>query len=62
MEKRLLNIQELCDYTGLGKTKIREILKRPSNSFTVKIGNRTYVDKEKFDAFLEQCMKYNIAI
>lgn len=31
MEKRLLNIQDLCDYTGLGKTKIREILKRPSN-------------------------------
>ena len=33
MDKILLNINELCSYTGWGKTKAREILKRPNSPF-----------------------------
>ena len=62
METRLLNIQELCEYTGWGKTKVREILKRPDSTFTIKMGNRLYADKALFDKYLDNCAKYQISI
>ncbi len=51
-EKALLNVKDICDYLGLGKTKVRELLGNPSNGFTVRIGNRLYAHKGKLDAWL----------
>lgn len=62
MEKILLSLNEVCEYTGFGKTKAREILKRPDSNFTIRIGNRLYVDKELFDSWLKKCAKYQIKI
>lgn len=62
MEKALLNISELSSYTGWGKTKIREILKRPDSPFTVRMGNRLYANKKLFDEYLDKCAKYQIEI
>ena len=62
MEKCLLSLNELCEYTGLGKTKLREILKRPDSTFTVILGNRLYANKEKFDEYINNCTKYQIKI
>ena len=62
MDKVLMDIKETCEYTGLGKTKIREILKRPDSTFTVVIGNRLYANKKKFDEYLDKCTKYHIKI
>lgn len=62
MEKRLLTVKELCEYTGWGQTKVREIMKRPNGYFTVRMGNRLYADKDSFDKYLEKCIKYNIKI
>ena len=62
MEKMLMSLKEVCEYTGWGETKVREILKRPTSKFTVILGNRLYVNKKKFDDYLEQCAKYNIPI
>ena len=62
MDKILLNINELCSYTGWGKTKAREILKRPNSPFTVCMGNRLYANKKLFDEYLEKCAKYQITI
>ena len=45
MDKILLNMKEICEYTGLGMTKVREIVKIDTSNFTVRIGNRLYVDK-----------------
>ena len=42
--KILLNIQELCDYLGIGQTKARELLKG-YNGFGIQIGNR-WIDNE----------------
>jgi len=61
MEKKFLTIKEICDYTGWGETKVREIVKR-ENNFTIKMGNKYFIDKKKFDDFLENCMKYQIGI
>lgn len=62
MEKALLNITEICEYTGWGKTKVREILKRPDSQFTVRMGNRLYANKKLFDEYLDRCAKYQIEI
>ena len=62
MDKILLTVKEVCGLTGWGQTKVREILKRPNNGFTVRMGNRLYVNKQKFEAYLDKCARYNITI
>ncbi len=62
MDKVLLNLKEVCEYTSWGMTKTREILKRPESRFTVRVGNRLYVNKELFDEYLVKCAKYQIDI
>lgn len=62
IKPRFLSLKQVCQYTGWGETKVRELLKRPSSTFTIRFGNRLYVDKVKFDAFLEHCETYRIPI
>lgn len=50
--KALLNVTEMCEYLGLGKTKTRELLADPKNKFTVRIGNRIYAHKGNLDKWL----------
>lgn len=52
-EKVLLTVKELCDYLGIGETKVRAILSEPSNNFTVRIGRRIYAHKERVDQWLD---------
>lgn len=51
-ERGLLNINGLCDYLGIGKTKARELLKG-RNGFGVQIGNRWYANKKKLDEWID---------
>ncbi|MGC6174039.1 excisionase [Lacrimispora sp. 38-1] len=53
MNKALLNLDEFCEYLGIGKTKARELLHDPKNKFTVRIGSRLYAHKKKLDEWLE---------
>lgn len=46
MDKKLLNIKEICEYLGIGETKARELV-RGHNGFGVRIGNRWYADKKQ---------------
>ncbi len=62
MEKILLTVQEVCELTGWGQTKVREIIKRPDTNFTIKMGNRLYVNKKNFESYLDRCAKYHITI
>lgn len=62
MDKIFMSLKEVCEYTGWGKTRVRELLRRPSSTFTVRFGNRLYVDKKKFDAYLEKCERLHISI
>jgi len=62
IDRELLNVKQVCDYTGWGATKVREIIKRPDSTFTIRLGNRLYVDKNKFDEFLDRCIRYQIRI
>lgn len=51
-EKALLNINEICEYLGIGKTKARELLHDRHNGFAVRIGNRLYAHKGRLDDWL----------
>lgn len=62
MDKCLLSLKEVMELTGWGMTKAREILKRPDNKFTVRVGNRLYVNKKAFINYLDECAKYQIDI
>lgn len=53
VNKALLNLDEFCEYLGVGKTKARELLHDPKNRFTVRIGSRLYAHKKKLDEWLE---------
>ena len=61
MEKILLTIKEVCELTGIGKTKAREII-TGDNDFSIKIGNKWYVNKNMFIEYINKCMKYRIDI
>ena len=61
-EKILMSLKEVCQYTGWGETKVREILKRPNSKFTIRLGNRLYVNKKMFDEYLRRCAEYQITI
>ena len=52
MEKCLLSVKEMMEYTGLGDSSIRKILNDPKCEFTVRIGNRLYANKKLFDEWL----------
>ncbi|MDD7078775.1 MAG: helix-turn-helix domain-containing protein [Lachnospiraceae bacterium] len=51
--KKLLNVNEVCDYLGIGQTKARELL-RGHNGFGIQIGNRWYANKNKLDAWIDR--------
>lgn len=53
MDKKLLNIKEICEYLGIGETKARELV-RGHNGFEVRIGNRWYADKKQLDRWIEK--------
>ena len=52
-----MSIKEVCEYTGWGMNKTREILKRSDSDFTIRVGNRLYVNKKLFDDYLVKCAK-----
>lgn len=52
IDKKLLDIKELCEYLGIGQTKARELV-RGHNGFGVQIGNRWYANKSKLDAWID---------
>lgn len=53
--KKLLNITEVCLYLGIGENSVRNILNKPKNPYTVKLGNRLYANKEMLDKWCNQC-------
>lgn len=53
-EKALLGVKELMKYTGLGENRVRSLLRDPRSTFTIRVGNRLYANKKKFDQWLDQ--------
>lgn len=57
MDKALLTINELCEYLGIGQTKARQLAADPKNNFTLRIGKKIYIHKERLDEWLLEQIK-----
>lgn len=62
MEKRLYSLKEFVHYTGFGSTKAREIARRHESDFTIRLGNKIFIDIEKFNIYMERCREFGIPI
>lgn len=61
-DKMLLSIKEVMEMTGLGEKKVRQMLKSPTSTFTVRNGNRLYAHKELFKDYIEKCAKFHLTL
>lgn len=53
-DKPLLTLKEFCIYLGIGQTKARELIKSKDCTFSLKIGNRWYINKRLLDKWLSK--------
>ena len=61
-KKKLLTIDEFCEYVGIGKTKAREMISNPCCKYVVRIGRRVFVHKELFDEELKKTAKFQLTM
>ncbi|MEI8198738.1 MAG: hypothetical protein WCG21_01650 [Eubacteriales bacterium] len=52
--KKLLNVEEVMLYLGIGETAARNMLNKPGNSYTVKWGSRLYANQTKLNLWIDQ--------
>lgn len=52
-EKACLTIEEAAEYTGIGRTKLRSMLRQKKCPFSIPNGNQRLIVREKFDAYLK---------
>ena len=60
--KMLLSVKDIMEITGLGEKKVREILKNPVSTFTVRNGNRLYAHRKLFEEYMEKCAKFHLTL
>lgn len=53
VDKKLLNVKEICAYLGIGQTKARELLTKRDNPFTVRLDGRLYANKMMLDKWID---------
>ncbi len=56
-EKYMLTVDEAVQYFGIGEKKIRTLIAENINTgycFTVQIGNKSLINRQKFENFLNQ--------
>ena len=60
--KMLLSIKDIMEITGLGEKKVRQMLKNPTSTFTIRNGNRLYAHKKLFEEYMEKCAKFRLTL
>lgn len=56
-EKYMLTVDEAVQYFGIGEKKIRNLIAENNGTdlcFTVQIGNKSLINRRKFEEFLNQ--------
>ena len=51
-DKILITVNEACERTGLSEKTMRILMK--NNTFMVRIGRRTLIDKKKFQKWIDR--------
>ncbi|MGI6017541.1 MAG: molybdate-binding protein [Marvinbryantia sp.] len=60
MDDTLMTFEEFCEYLKIGKTKGRELIKKPTCRYVVRIGRRVFIHKEFLDEELKKNAKYRL--
>lgn len=50
--KLCLTLAEAVEYSGIGRSTIEAMLKDPDCKFLLKVGNRRYIKRQLFEAYL----------
>lgn len=56
-KKYMLTVEEATQYFGIGEKKIRNLIAENIDTdlcFTIKIGNKSLINRKKFEEFLNQ--------
>lgn len=56
-QKRLLTLEEASDYSNIGPTTLRKLVKDPRCTFTIHNGNRILIKKQEFDEFISNAIE-----
>ena len=54
VERKLLDIENLCVYLSIGETQARKMLKSKDCQFSLRIGNRLYANKDVLDKWIDE--------
>lgn len=52
-EKACLTIEEAAEYAGIGRTKLRSMLRQKKCPFSIPNGNQILIVRKKFDAYIK---------
>ena len=52
-DKINLSVKEASAYSGIGETKIRELLREKGCPFLLKIGNKNLVKRKEFEKYID---------
>ena len=52
-DKINLSVKEASAYSGIGETKIRELLHEKGCTFLLKIGNKNLVKRKEFEKYID---------
>ena len=61
-DKKLLSVNEVCEYLGLGATEVREMLNSPTSTFTVRVGRRVMANRTLLDEYMDKAAKFQLKI
>ena len=53
-EKKWLTIEEAAAYSGIGRTKLRELSNKAGCPFAIWMGNKIHIVRERFDKYIEK--------
>lgn len=59
-DKKLLSVNEVCAYLGIGATKVREMLNSPTSTYTVRVGRRVMANKTLLDEYIDKVSKFQL--
>ena len=55
-DKILISVKEACELTGLSEKTMRTLMN--NNTFMVRIGRRTLIDKKKFQKWIDRHLSF----
>lgn len=53
-QKVNMTIQEAAEYSNIGQTTIRDLLRQKNCNFLLKVGNKQLIKRKEFEKFLDK--------